>query len=107
MTEPAAFTPSMRDLATRPYSDGERRVCDYLQKLMPDIGCGDDPIGFLIASHAAIMQSRDGIIEKEVYSRVELWRSSVEALQEDIQRLRTILAEHNSSALCMLAETGL
>ena len=107
MTEPAAFTPNMRDPETHPYTVEERRVCAYLQTLMPDIGCGDDPIGFLIASHAAIRQDREGIIEKEIYSRIELWRSSVEALQEDIQRLRTILAEHNSSALCMLAETEL
>ena len=43
-----------RDLDKNPYSLEEGRVCDYLQKLAPDIGCGDDPIGFLIANHAAI-----------------------------------------------------
>jgi hypothetical protein len=35
----------------RPYSPEEDRVCDYLQRILPEIGCGDDPIGFLIASH--------------------------------------------------------
>ncbi len=48
-----AFTPNMRDIEKRPYSADELRVCEYLQKLAPDIGCGDDPIGLLLASHAA------------------------------------------------------
>lgn len=39
------------------YSLDEQRVVDYLLKVMPDIGAGDDPIGFLIASHAAIHHS--------------------------------------------------
>ncbi len=41
---------------TTAYDHQEQRVCDYLQTLMPDIGCGDDPIGFLIASHAMLTQ---------------------------------------------------
>lgn len=46
-----------RDFDKTPYSLEEGRVCDYLQKLTPDIGCGDDPIGLLIASHAALRMS--------------------------------------------------
>jgi hypothetical protein len=42
---------SERDFEQNPYSADEQRVCDYLQKLTDQIGCGDDPIGFLIASH--------------------------------------------------------
>lgn len=42
----------MRDLNHKPYTEDERRVCDFLQQLTPDIGCGDDPIGFLLASYA-------------------------------------------------------
>ncbi len=49
----------MRDLDKNPYSLEEGRVCDYFQKLTPDIGCGDDPIGFLIAAHAAVQLSAE------------------------------------------------
>jgi hypothetical protein len=44
-----------------PYSVDERRVCDYLVSLSDAIGCGEDPIGFLIASHGyinAVFKSR-------------------------------------------------
>ena len=46
-------------LEVKQYNYLEQRVRDYLQKINPDIGTGDDPIGFLIASHAAIMYDRD------------------------------------------------
>ena len=36
------------------YSPDEKKVCAYLQKIASDVGCGADPIAFLIASHAAI-----------------------------------------------------
>ena len=37
---------------TAPYSEDEQRVCDYIQEITKgEVGCGDDPIGFLIASH--------------------------------------------------------
>ena len=48
----------MRDIEERPYTEDERRVCDFLQKLAPDIGCGDDPIGFLMASYTMLVQER-------------------------------------------------
>ena len=44
----------MRDFTTCPYSIDEQRVVAYLREIMPEIGAGDDPIGFLIASHAAL-----------------------------------------------------
>ena len=41
-----------RNFEKNPYTDDEKRVCEYLQKISNNqIGCGDDPIGFLIASH--------------------------------------------------------
>jgi hypothetical protein len=41
-----------RDFDKDPYRPDEERVCKYLQeKFDHQIGCGDDPIGFLIASH--------------------------------------------------------
>lgn len=46
----------MFEIRETPYTAEENRVCDYLQKINPDIGCGNDPIGFLIASHSALRQ---------------------------------------------------
>jgi hypothetical protein len=37
---------------TTPYTPDEARVCNYLLEITHNqVGCGDDPIGFLIASH--------------------------------------------------------
>ncbi len=42
----------MRDMDKNPYSADEQRVCEYLQQITDSqVGCGDDPIGFLLASH--------------------------------------------------------
>jgi hypothetical protein len=42
----------LRDIQKRPYSVDERRVVDYLwERTNGQVGGGDDPIGFLIASH--------------------------------------------------------
>lgn len=38
-----------------PYTEDEQRVCDYLTSIV-DIGCGSDPIGFLIAAHNLLRQ---------------------------------------------------
>jgi len=39
-------------------------VCDYLQKITHNqIGCGDDPIGVLIASHSTISKERKQILK--------------------------------------------
>lgn len=44
-----------RDFDKNPYGLEEGRICDYIQKITKgQIGCGDDPIGFLIASHGSI-----------------------------------------------------
>lgn len=43
------------------YQENEKRVCDYLQEIMPEIGCGDDPIGYLIASHSMLRKRRQEI----------------------------------------------
>jgi len=45
---------SPRDFDQNPYTPCEKRVCAYLQEIMPEIGCGEDPVGFLISSHAVI-----------------------------------------------------
>ena len=46
----------MDDLEPRAaYSANERRIVDYLMSKAPDIGGGDDPVGFLIAAHASLI----------------------------------------------------
>lgn len=36
------------------YTADEQKVVDYLLEIMPEIGAGDDPIAFLIASHGSL-----------------------------------------------------
>jgi len=44
----------------REYTKDEQRVCDYIQHLTEkQIGCGDDPIGWLLASHAYLVRTLD------------------------------------------------
>lgn len=51
----------MRD---KPYSPDEQRVCDYIAVVSNgQIGAGDDPIGFLIASHRYLSQRNQEFIE--------------------------------------------
>lgn len=48
-----------RDFDAQPYTTEERRICDYLIEITRGkIGCGADPIGFLIASHYALLRQR-------------------------------------------------
>jgi hypothetical protein len=44
-----------RSFDEQPYSPEEARVAKYLVELT-DIGGGEDPVGFLIASHATLSQ---------------------------------------------------
>lgn len=43
------------------YTPDQRRVCDYLIEIMPNVGCGLDVVGFLIASHAALQDKIEGL----------------------------------------------
>jgi hypothetical protein len=46
-------TRRLRDIESHPYSDDEKRVAKYIVEMTNNTaGAGDDPIGFLIASHA-------------------------------------------------------
>lgn len=45
-----------RDFEKQPYDAQEKRVCEYLQSITDAAGCGDDPVGFLIASHNLLRQ---------------------------------------------------
>lgn len=53
----------MRDLDENPYTKDEQRVVAWLVGRSPEIGGGDDPIGFLLASyeyvHAELVRLRD------------------------------------------------
>lgn len=60
-----------RDLKIEPYRPDEQRVVAYLREIMPDIGAGDDPVGFLIASHASLRE------------RVQEFRSAYEDILDD------------------------
>jgi hypothetical protein len=53
-----------RDFETNPYSPDEERVADYLIEITAGaIGAGDDPIGFLIASHASLRETGRALLE--------------------------------------------
>lgn len=70
----------------REYSADEKRVSEYIQRITDGaIGSGDDPIGFLIASHAELLQVRkhaaDAIAaaradEREQCARIALSRDA-------------------------------
>lgn len=53
-----------RDFDEMPYTAAEKRVCNYLQEITDGaIGCGDDPVGFLIASHRTIAHQKNVLID--------------------------------------------
>ncbi len=43
---------------SRSFTSDEKRVCAYLEEIIPDIGYGDDPVGFLITSHRYLFEMR-------------------------------------------------
>jgi DNA-binding phage protein len=61
----------MRNFKVDPYRHDEQRVVTYLHEVMPEIGAGDDPIGFLIASHASLRE------------RVKEFRNAYEDILDD------------------------
>ena len=63
----------MRDFGVEPYTPDERRVCDFLQRIA-DIGCGADPIGFLMASHTLLVEELRVLVAKRKQLRAGLER---------------------------------
>lgn len=48
-----------RDFEKKPYTKDEQRAVDYIQLITGGtVGAGDDPIGFLIASHSYTQRER-------------------------------------------------
>lgn len=52
--DPSDARIARRDNETRPYSPDEERAARYLTEIT-NAGGGDDPVGFLIASHRALV----------------------------------------------------
>jgi len=65
-----------RDIVKRPYTYEEMRVVDFIQVLTDNqIGGGDDPIGFILASYGYIQSENQEL------------RRRIQALELDNQRL--------------------
>lgn len=72
-----------------PYDAHEQRVCDYLQKIVPDIGCGNDPIGFLLASHGALSRDLQDLRQQLIAKETDRM-----ALLRDMQRIAKAQGEN-------------
>ncbi len=57
-----------RNLDTHPYTPDEKRVAVYIVRITEgNVGAGDDPIGWLIASHEMMaLDRRQAILEGRV-----------------------------------------
>jgi len=67
----------------REYSPDEKRVSDYIQSLTDGaIGSGDDPIGFLIASHSALLAEQKSSMEVAVAARSDERRQCASLVME-------------------------
>lgn len=63
----------VRDLNLKPYSPEEAKAAEYLEDLI-GLGGGDDPIGFLIASHRELIRQRTILRTKcpEIFNEIAL-----------------------------------
>ena len=56
----------MRDFQKSPYSPDERRIVDWIvERTSGAVGGGDDPIGFILASYALVIQELKELREKQ------------------------------------------
>lgn len=72
----------MRDLDKQPYSFDERRVAQFLFDL--GVGGGDDPIGFILVSHATLAAERNAANEAagELQQSFDLrWNADMRAIK--------------------------
>lgn len=77
-----------RNMEAVPYTAHEKRVCEYLLEITNNqIGCGSDPIGFLIASHGAINRTRKN--QREVIKALTV---ALEDAKQTIQALHGPIA---------------
>ena len=78
----------MRDLDEKPYSPEETMVATYLTELT-GIGGGDDPVGFLIASHFELARQR--VLLKAKYP--EIFHEIAFESTDDMQRVEPMSEE--------------
>lgn len=102
-----------RDMETQPYTDDENRVCKYLLEITHDqIGCGADPIGFLIASHGAInhTQKNQRVVIKALVEALTFAKPIVGAVvaksDNDTRPQRRKVYEKIEAALTAAKELG-
>lgn len=50
-----------RDFDANPYSPDEERAAAYMRRLLPNVGTGDDPIGFVLASWEQMVAERKSL----------------------------------------------
>lgn len=64
-----------RDFTTNPYTPDEERVAKWLTDRAPQVGAGDDPIGFLMASYE-LLHTQNAYLQNVVNTaNVEYLRS--------------------------------
>lgn len=96
-----------RSLDKQPYTVDEMRVCRFLQKMAPDVGCGDDPIGFLIASYGMLIaERRSGLRDcrgnKDTgKAAAEGWIAAMSKMREAIEQALDDMAD----SLCVCEDT--
>lgn len=80
--------PFARDFTRSPYSDDEKRIVNWLNKITKgnSVGGGDDPIGFFMASYEMVIAER-----KEM-------KLQINALKLDNDRLYAIATEYKDAA---------
>jgi hypothetical protein len=69
-----------RDFDIHPYSKDEERVAEYLNGVA-GIGGGNDPIGFIMASHRFLSDFRKGHLEREKDNEAILEREIKEVIK--------------------------
>lgn len=74
-----------RNFVQKPYSDDEKRVVQWFSNVA-GIGGGEDPIGFMIASHEMLARERKDL------------KQQVRALQLDNDRLYAIATEYKDAS---------
>ena len=100
-----------RDFDKNPYSEGEKRVCQVLRELTGDVvGCGDDPIGFMISSWAYLTGLKDGHLKRIAELEADWLRAAQETTQLRVGVTKAIGLEWKS--VCpddevIIAECGL
>jgi hypothetical protein len=98
----------MSNNTTNDYTADEMLVCEYLNRITNNlIGCGTDPIQFLISSHEALTQRIKGLeaelyrvrasLEAELYYQKELnegLRTENDYQAEQLESLRRLITRN-------------